>query len=294
MVKIENFRWKDRIEIKKREVIDLPYATIGDIDIYYEIHGPTDAPPLVLIGGWASYRWIWFRQIPIFREKYRCVVFDNRGAGKSSKPDYPYTIEMFADDTVGLMKALDIDNAHVLGISMGGLIAQQIAISYPEKVRSLIIASSHFGGPNQIRMDDKTMALLIALPTETISKEQAREMRYRATFSTKFLQENRSVIEQIDGWAEKHPAPLYAQVRQSSAVGEFNSESELKQISASTLIIHGDSDCAVPPRNGELLAENISNSKLILIEGGSHFSIIEKYEEFNNAVMNFIAEVDKG
>ncbi len=275
-------------------MIDLPYATIGNIDIYYEIHGPPDAPPLVLIGGWASYRWIWFRQIPAFKEKYRCVVFDNRGAGRSSKPDYPYTMEMFADDTVGLMDSLKIENAHILGISMGGLIAQQIAISYPEKIRSLILVSTHFGGPNSIPMDDKTMALLIALPTETISKEQARDMRYRATFSPQFLQENRSVMEQIDEWAERHPAPLYAQVHQSSAVGGFNAESEVKQISAPTLIIHGDSDRAVPTRNSELLADSISNSKLVLIEGGSHFSIIEKYEVFNNAVINFIDEVERG
>ncbi|MFW9955214.1 MAG: alpha/beta fold hydrolase [Candidatus Thorarchaeota archaeon] len=272
----------------------MPFETIGDVDIYYEIHGPPDAPPLVMIGGWASYRWIWFRQISTFKKKYRCVVFDNRGAGRSSKPDYPYTIEMLAGDTVGLMEALEIDTAHILGISMGGLIAQRIGISYQNNVRSLIIVSSHFGGPNQIRMDDKTMALLIALPTETITKEQAREMRYRATFTPEFLKENKTVINQIDMWAEQYPTPLYAQVRQSAATGLFNSEGKLKYISAKTLVIHGDRDIAVPPKNAELLAKNIPNSKLVIIEGGAHFSIIEKYEEFNNAVMDFIDEVEKG
>ena len=275
-------------------MIVLPYETIGDIDIYYEIHGPPEAPPLILIGGWASYRWIWFRQIPAFKERYRCVVFDNRGAGRSSKPDHPYTMEMFADDVVGLMEALDIENAHILGISMGGFIAQQIAISYPEKVRGLIIASSSFGGPNSIPMDDKTMAMLIALPTETISKEQAREMRYKATFSPQFLQENKLVIDQIDEWAERHPTPVYAQVHQSSAANSFNAESEVKQISTPTLILHGDNDLCFPPKNAELLANCISTSKLKIIEGASHFVIIEKYEEFNNEVMNFIDEVEKG
>lgn len=271
----------------------MPYETIGDIDLYYEIHGPPEAPPLVLIGGWASYRWIWFQQVPSFRKKYRCIVFDNRGAGRSSKPDYPYTMEMFAADTVGLMGALYIENAHILGISMGGLIAQQIAISYPEKVRSLIISSSHFGGPNHVPMDDKTMALLIALPTETISKEQAREMRLQATFSPQFLQKNRELMEQIDAWAEEHPTPVFAQVHQSSATAAFNSEAELNKITAPTLILHGDNDRAVPTKNGELLAERISTSKLKIIEDASHFVIIEKYEEFNNEVMNFIDEVEK-
>ena len=278
----------------QKEVIELPYASVGDIDIYYEIHGAPDAPPLVLIGGWASYRWIWFRQVPAFKEKYRCVVFDNRGAGKSSKPDYPYTIEMMAADTVGLMEALNIKDAHILGISMGGLIAQQIAISYPEKVRSLILSSTQFGGRNYIPMDDKTMALLIALPTETISVEQAREMRYRATFSPEFLKENRSILAQIDEWAEKHPTPLFAQVHQSSATSEFNSELKLNKITAPTLILHGDNDRAVPTKNGELLAERIPNSKLKIIKDAAHFVIIEKYEEFNTEVMNFIDEVEKG
>lgn len=287
-------RWKDKIEIKKKEVIDLPYATIGNIDIYYEIQGPNDAPPLVLIGGWASYRWIWFRQIPAFKEKYRCIVFDNRGAGKSSKPDYPYTIEMMAADTVGLMESLDIKDAHILGISMGGLIAQQIAIAYPEKVRSLILSSTHFGGTNYIPMDDKTMALLIALPTETISKEQAREMRYRATFSPEFLQENRLVLEQIDEWAEKLPTPLFAQVHQSSATSEFDSEAQLDKITAPTLILHGANDRAVPTENGKLIDELIPNSRLKIIEDASHLVIIEKYEEFNHEVMSFIDEVEKG
>jgi 3-oxoadipate enol-lactonase len=275
-------------------LIHLPYKKIGDIELYYEIHGPPQAPPIVFIGGWASYRWVWFRQIPTISKRYRCIVFDNRGAGRSSKPDYPYTIKMFADDTVGLMEALEIEDAHIIGISMGGLIAQQIAISYPDKLRSLIIVSSHFGGSNYVPMDDKTMALLIAVPTETISLEQAREMRYRATFSPWFLKENRDVIAQIDGWASRLPTPLFAQVNQAAATNAFNSESELNQISAPTLILHGDSDLAVPTKNGELLAERIPNSKLVILEGASHFCIIEKYEEFNTEVMKFIDEVEKG
>lgn len=273
---------------------DLPYATVKDVDIYYEIHGPSDAPPVVFIGGWASYRWIWFRQIPAFKERYRCIVFDNRGAGKSSKPDYPYTMDMFASDVVGLMEAINIDNAHILGISMGGLIAQQIAISYPEKVRSLILVSTHFGGPNHVPMDNQTMALLIAIPTETLSRAQALDMRYRATFSPQFLQENRLLIELTEEWANQHPAPLYAQVHQTSAVSAFNAEEEVKQIAAPTLILHGDSDIAVPTKNGELLAERISNSKLEIIEDASHFVIIEKHKELNNEAMNFIDEVEQG
>jgi proline-specific peptidase len=280
--------------LNQKRVMILPYRTVNDVDLYYEIHGPSGAPPIVFIGGWASYLWVWFRQIPAFKYRFRCIVFDNRGAGRSSKPDNQYTMEMFADDVVGLMEALHIESAHILGISMGGMIAQQIAISYPEKVRSLIIVSSNFGGPNAVPMPDKTMALLIAVPTETISKEQAREMRFRATFSSQFIKENRSVLEQIEKWMDEYPTPLYAQVHQSSAVAAFEAENELKQISIPTLILQGDSDIAMLPKNAELLANRISTSRLVLIEGGSHFSIIEKYSKFNNEVMSFIDEVEKG
>lgn len=201
---------------------------------------------------------------------------------------------MLAKDTVGLMDVLGIEKAHVLGISMGGLVAQQIAISYPERVRSLIIVSSHFGGPNQIRMDDRTLALLVAVPTETISFEQAREMRYMATFTPKFLQENKPLMHQMDAWAEKYATPLFAQVNQSAATNAFDAEAKLSQIAAPTLILHGDQDKAVPTENGRLIAKRIPNSKLVILKGAPHFCIIEKYEELNNEVMNFIDEVEKG
>jgi proline-specific peptidase len=282
---------------------EMPYVWLGEeevdesnfdrnVEIYYEVHGPPDAPPIVFIGGWASYHWIWFRQIPVLSQKFRCIVFDNRGAGRSSKPDYPYTMKMFADDVIGLLDSLKIDTAHILGISMGGLIAQQIAITYPERLRSLIIVSSHFGGANYIPMDDETMALLIAIPTETISPKQAVEMRYQATFSPEFLRTGRAVLEQTERWIARYPAPVHCQIHQTQAVNTYDGEEAIKQITAPTLIVHGTADKAVPPGNAKLLANNIPNSKIEYIEGGSHFSIIEKYDEFNKIVSRFVDEVE--
>ncbi|MFX1253920.1 MAG: alpha/beta fold hydrolase [Promethearchaeota archaeon] len=272
----------------------MPYETIKDVNIYYEIHGPSEAPPLVCIEGWGYSLWMWFRQIPVFKKRYKCIIFDNRGVGKSSKPDYPYTMKMFADDTFGLMKALDITNAHILGISMGGYIGQQIAISYPEKVRSLILASTSFGGPNAILANDKTMASMFAIPTETLSKEQAMAMRYSVIFSSQFIQKNELLIKQIQKWRDQNPQPLYARGHQASASLGFNAEAEVKQISSPTLILQGDSDLVMPPKNAEMLADRISTSKLTLIKGGPHLSFIEYYDKFNNAVMNFIDEVENG
>jgi len=271
----------------------LPYETIDDIELYYEVHGPSDAPPIIFLEGWGYSLWMWFRQVPVLREKYRCIVFDNRGVGRSSKPDYPYTMEMFAGDTIGLMKALDIDTAHILGISMGGFIAQQIAISYPERVRSLILVSTHFGGPNAIIASDRTMAMMFASPTETLSKEQATKMRYSVAFNPNYLNENMSLLEQIQEWVEQYPQPLYARGNQAAASMVFDVEEEVKKISAPTLILQGDSDLIVPPENAELLAERIPESKLVYIKGGPHLSFIECYDLFNSEVLSFLDEVEK-
>lgn len=277
-------------------MIDLPYESVKDVKIYYEIHGPSEAPPIVWIAGWGNSYWLWFRQIPAFKEQYRCIIFDNRGAGRSSKPDYPYTMSMFADDTVGLMDALSIDSAHIVGVSMGGFIAQQIAVSYPQKVQSLVLISTHFGGPNAVVADKRTMAMMFASPTETLSMEQALEMRYSVAYSPQFLRENRPLLKQIQEWNEQNPQPVFARMHQAAAsIGSaFNLEEEVKQISTPTLILQGAKDLMIPPRNAEMLTKNISTSKLVLLEGGPHLSIFEQYDKVNNVILAFLGEVDKG
>ena len=276
------------------QVIIMPHKTIGDIDLYYELHGPSDAPAIVFIEGWGYSSWMWFRQIPVFKQKYRCLVFDNRGVGKSSKPDYPYTMKMFADDTVGLMSALSIETAYILGVSMGGYIAQQIALTYPERIKGLILGSTSFGGPNSIPADDRTLAMMFATPTETLSKEQAMEMRYSVAFDPEYAKKNKSMIEQIQAWRDSDPQPLYARGHQAAATVDFNSEKELKKITLPTLILHGEKDLAVPTTNGEMLADTIPKSKLILIKDGPHLSLIQYYEKFNSAVLTFIDDVEQG
>lgn len=272
----------------------MPYASLKDIDIYYEIHGPSEGPPIVWISGWGNSYWLWFRQIPAFKDQYRCVIFDNRGAGRSSKPDFPYTMDMFAEDTVGLMDSLNIQAAHIVGVSMGGFIAQQIAISNPEKVRSLVLISTHFGGPNAVSADNRTLAMMFASPTETVTMEQALKMRYSVAYSSKFIQENKALLKQIQTWVEQNPQPLSARLHQAAASYTFNVESEVKQISVPTLILQGSNDRMVPPKNAEMLADSISTSKLALIEAGPHMSIFEYYEKVNNAIINFLGDVENG
>jgi 3-oxoadipate enol-lactonase len=136
----------------------MPTKKVGDINIYYEIHGKGE--PLVLIMGYGLSSAAWSPVLPALAQKYKVITFDNRGAGKSDKPDGPYTMDMMAGDLAGLLDAIRIKAAHIFGISMGGMIAQHFALRYPERVRSLILGCTTCGGSHGVAPDAAAMAAL--------------------------------------------------------------------------------------------------------------------------------------
>src|SRR5574341_2228297 len=121
---------------------------VNGIDMYYEVHGSGE--PLVLIMGLGANTTAWYRQIPVFSREYQVIVFDNRGAGRSDKPNEPYSMGQMADDAHGLMDALGVESAHVFGMSLGGMIAQELVLRYPERVRNLVLGGTMSGGPSAI------------------------------------------------------------------------------------------------------------------------------------------------
>ncbi len=274
----------------------MPYINVNDIKIYYEIHGPSDGFPLVLLEGWGVAIWTWFRQLESFSQKYKVIIFDNRGAGKTSKPDEEYSIQMFADDAKGLLDALGIKHTHVLGISMGGYIAQQLTISHPEMVAGLAISSTAFGAANKraIQASDKMLAAMFTYPTETISLEQAMAIRRSTAWSEEFLNANKPLLNQMDRWVLDNPQPDYARGRQAQASLDFDSESHLHEIKSPTLILHGQKDKVVPPENADMLLELIPNSKLVFFEDGPHRIEVERHTQFNQTILDFYEQVDSG
>ena len=130
-------------------------VNVNDCKIYYEIHG--EGAPLVLIMGLRRNVEWWYRQIPSLSRQFQVIAFDNRGAGRSDKPDMEYSIRLFADDTAGLMDALNISKARILGISMGGYIAQELALNYPAKVHSLLLGCTGPGGARAVLMSPERM-----------------------------------------------------------------------------------------------------------------------------------------
>jgi len=239
----------------------MPTAKINDIDVYYEIHG--EGRPLVLIAGLASGVSLFAMSIPIFSKDRQVVAFDNRGAGRSGKPDIPYTIEMMADDTVGLMRALGVKQADVLGVSMGGRIAMELAIRYPELVRGLILVST----------------------SARVTKES------RSSFGLRFGKLTKIITG--SGAIGGSPQPYHAFVHQLEATAKFDCTSQLGGITAPTLIMRGDKDTLAPKNLVEEVHSGIKGSKLVEFKGG-HTFFLWRNKKFTEAVSEFLQTLASG
>ncbi|NWF78092.1 MAG: alpha/beta hydrolase [Chloroflexi bacterium] len=257
----------------------MPLAKLNGININYEAEGHGE--PLVMIMGFAANRNGWMPQIRSFKKYYRVITLDNRGVGKSDKPPGPYSTKMMADDTVKLMDFLGIEKAHILGLSMGGMIAQELAINYPQRVMKLILAST-YASRDETSGDTAQLAKFRELTPEkklrAIIGLAFNKPVYRFTFAllariqTKFMRASDRVG--IAG--------------QSEACQQHNTLERLPLITRPTLVIVGTGDRVIKPVSSEIIAHRIPNAKLVRIQGGSHYLSLEMRKAFNREVLNFL------
>lgn len=271
-------------------------AHVNGIDLYYEEQGSGD--PLLLIMGLAADSVAWMFQRDAFAARYRTILFDNRGVGRSSKPEGPYTIPLMADDAAGLLDALDVARAHVVGISMGGMIAQELALRHPQRVRGLVLGCTyakpdanvtgtfeeslaHFGGhkgPNgEIEVDLSHLDPLAFI-----------QRLLPLTFTPQFMMTQLPTLMQVFAGALQYGFDLRAIMAQVQATQAHDTVDRLGQIAAPTLVITGDADLLIPPSNSDLLAARIPGARLQKIAGGSHAFNFETPDVFNAAVLEFL------
>jgi 3-oxoadipate enol-lactonase len=258
----------------------MPIAKVNGINIDYKVEGT--GAPLVMIMGIAADKSSWKYQVPAFRKHYQVITFDNRGAGKSDKPPGPYSINMMAKDTVSLMDYLNVKQAHILGISMGGNVALEIAINYPERVKNLVLCSTQAG---QVEGYSGGTAEILQIWNLPISQFAVR----MADFSIDKLI-NRVILLPLFkiqcGRMDKSTAS--GLLGQREAITSFNVLESLKQVKAPTLVICGTKDRAVLPTSSELMAKEIPQARLVKISNGSHLINHEYSKHFNNEVLNFL------
>ena len=261
----------------------MPKININDCNIYYEIHGKGD--PLVLIMGLRRNAEWWYCQLPVLAEHFQVIAFDNRGAGRSDKPVMEYSIRLFAEDTAGLMDALGIKRAGILGYSMGGYIAQELALNYPDKVDKMILASTGCGGDRAVLMAPERMEKFQA--TAGLTPEEILRKNMDIYFSDAFVEQNPEKIEMFVDISLRHPQPEDAFLRQFDGCLNHDTVDRLQRINTPTLILTGDDDPLVPPENSEILKELIPHADLFVFPGGRHCAIIENANDYNQKVIDF-------
>jgi pimeloyl-ACP methyl ester carboxylesterase len=227
---------------------------------------------------------MWHRTMPALAEHYKVIAFDNRGVGHSDVPPGPYTIPVMASDAAAVMDAAGVDAAHVYGVSMGGMIAQEFAIQYPARVKSLILGCTTCGGPESTAADREVIDVLLARATMAVEEaiQAMAHYVYDAATPRERLEEDFVIRRRTYPSSEGYLAQI-------QGVFAWESFSRLSRIAAPTLVIHGESDRLVPPANGKLLAESISGARLVMLPAASHIFTTDQPEAANQAVLSFLA-----
>jgi len=262
----------------------MPFKRINNIQIYYEERGK--GYPVLLIQGLGYPSGMWFLQTPKLAQRFRTIIFDNRGVGKSEKPDEDYSVALMASDAEGLLRSLGIKKTHVVGVSLGGYIAQELALSQPLLVDRLVLMASSCGGPQYLKLTEAfwdEVATLSNLPSEEI----IRRGMALAT-AANFLQKSPELLMRSLSIRMENFQPLYAFTRQSTAAMNYNSIHRAHLIRQPTLILAGAQDRVMPLALTQELAHKIPHAQLKVFPDAGHLLFLEKAQEVNQAILEFL------
>jgi 3-oxoadipate enol-lactonase len=262
----------------------MPIITANGLELSYQIDG--DGPEtLVLVNGLADNKESWEAQIPAFSERYRVISFDNRGIGESPTPPGPYTTADMAEDLAGLVDALGVERFHLLGVSMGGMIAQEFAIAYPEVLRSVTLGCT-YAAPGEFcsRMFDMWGDLAPKLGVPFVMRDVTLW-----AFTVPFFEEHTDDVREFEAAMAELAMPVDAYLSQLNVIQQHDTTDRLGGISTPTLVLAGEEDILIPVRLSRRLHDGISGAQWATVPGG-HACLWESPDPFNNAVIDFVKE----
>ncbi len=266
----------------------MPLAKVGDINMEYYVEG--DGPPLLMIQGFGLSAHSWGEPfLAELRPHFQVIRFSNRGTGQTDKPDAEYSIPMMADDAAGLLEELGIGRAHVLGISMGGRIAQELVLRHPQQIQGLVLGCTLCGGARAVQPEPQVTATFA--PTPGLSPQDQTRKIWTVAVTAEFLDKGRDALEAAFRWELENPIPAYVLGRQIGASMRHDTYERLPRVQAHTMIIHGDKDRMVPVENAHILHDRIPNSTLRIVPDVGHGFFWEKPEESAGAVVEFLTSV---
>jgi pimeloyl-ACP methyl ester carboxylesterase len=317
----------------------MPFADNDGISLYYDISGPaeggtdgaatggdadraateggvahgddadgaaasgSDPETVALVEGLGYGRWMWrWQRERLAEEGYRVVVWDNRGTGDSDVPDGPYTIEEMASDLDAVLDAVGAERAHVVGASMGGMIAQQYALDY-DRAESLALLCTSHGGEEAVEVPEETQTRMFGVPADIVEQSstgnqtqsddayerEAIRYKMKPAMTDGFWRANEDLIESIVDWRLESDAPDEAREAQAAAVADFDASDRLAEIEIPAFVAHGTDDRVLPVENADLLARKLPNAELVIFEGGPHLFFIEQAEAVNDQLVEFLS-----
>ena len=257
----------------------MPVAITESTSIDYDVHG--EGPPLLLIGGLGFGRWAWFRQVPAFSRHFKTITFDARG-----ERDLDSGVTDLASDAVALLEHLGVGKTHVLGTSLGGFVAQELALRRPDLVDGLVLVGTSYGRGGPETMSPWALADMIGLPS--LNAEKAVRKGLVAATSEAYRAGRPEEFEQLVNWRLADSPSLSAYYEQVRAGARFDVSRDVGHITSPTLVIHGAEDRYVPVANAAALAEAIPGAKLRVLDNAGHLVFIERYADVNREVVTFL------
>jgi len=264
---------------------------VGDFNMEYYVEGK--GPPLLMVAGFSGQASGWnepfVRQL---QQHLTTIRFSPRGTGTSDRLAGEITLRDLADDAAGLLTALGIDKAHVFGVSMGGMVAQELALNHPKRVQGLILGCTSCGGSHSVGAAPEVIALL--MPQPGLSREEQFRRAWPALATPEFLESHREVMEEQLRKVLVNPTPIETSMRQMAAIQVSDSFDRLPQIKAPTLVLHGDRDILVPVANAHILKDRIPGAELRIVPGAGHVFTWEFPEESTALIVEFLTKVPVG
>lgn len=264
----------------------MPRTTFGDLSIHWESYGEKE--PLLLISGVSGGTWTWAESIEAWSPHFRVIVFDNIGSGRSSKPDRPYTIEEMADHAAAVLDAAGVRQTGVVGLSMGGMIAQELILRYPDRIHRLVLGSTHCGGGKRIPPHPNVIQRFSN--NKCLSQEEIVDKNLELLVTSRFRKKGSDAVKRYKERQLKAPLqPDYALKRQLEAIGAFDACERIHKIQVPTLILTAERDILVPPENGRLLYIQIPNAVKKSFANAGHLIHLECAQNFHESVIKFFS-----
>jgi pimeloyl-ACP methyl ester carboxylesterase len=262
----------------------MEYARIGDVDLCYTVVG--EGYPLVMIMGLTANMDWWDPQlVDRLSRSYRLLLFDNRCAGRSGSGEGEVTIPAMAEDTAGLMESLEMNQAHVLGVSMGGMIAQELVLNHSDKVNKLVLCATFCGGQESVYADREVLQKMM-------DRSDDPEVQVRKTMSLLFPEEwldaHREYFEDFLERYSTAPITMENAAKQFMATVSFSTWDRLPQVKNQALVATGTEDVVIPPENSRIISDRIPDARLVEFEGAGHGFINQCGTEFLEVLSGFL------